>query len=112
MEGSDVKGHVLVVDDEEQIRELLRERLSLEGYACRICPSGDDALTALAQQSFDVVVSDFRMPGMSGLALLQQVRHRYPHLAFVMVTVEDDVRVVVEAMKEGASDYLLKPSQI
>ncbi len=112
MQGSDVRGRVLVVDDEGQIRELLRERLSVEGYACRICPGGDDALTALAQESFDVVVSDFRMPGMSGLTLLQHVRRKYPHLAFIMITVEDDARVVVEAMKEGASDYLLKPSQI
>ncbi len=112
MQGVEVKGRVLVVDDEKQIRDLLCERLSLEGYACRICPGGDDALTALAQESFDVVVSDFRMPGISGLTLLQHVRQKYPHLAFIMVTVEDDARVVVEAMKQGASDYLLKPSQI
>lgn len=106
------KGRVLVVDDEEQIRDLLREHLSLEGYVCRTCASGDDALTALAEDGFDVVLSDFRMPGMSGLALLGQVRQRYPRLAFVMITVDDDVRVGVEAMKQGASDYLLKPSQI
>jgi len=112
MQGVDVKGRVLVVDDEEQVRDLLCEHLSLEGYVCRSCPTGDDALNVLAQESFDVVVSDFRMPGMSGLALLRQVRQKYPCLAFVMITVEDDVRVVVEAMKQGASDYLLKPSQI
>ena len=112
MQGTDVKGHVLVVDDQAEIRELLRERLSLDGYTCRICPGGDDALTALAQERFDVVVSDFRMPGMSGLTLLQHVRQKYPQTAFIMVTVEDDARVAVEAMKQGASDYLLKPSQI
>ena len=107
-----VKGRVLVVDDEAQVRDLLREHLSLEGYACRTCPSGDDALSALAQESFDAVVSDFRMPGISGLNLLDHVRQKYPRLAFIMVTIEDDVRVVVEAMKQGASDYLLKPGQI
>jgi putative nucleotidyltransferase with HDIG domain len=112
MQGSDVKGHVLVVDDLGEIRELLRERLSLDGYTCRISPGGDDALTALAEESFDVVLSDFRMPGMSGLTLLQHVRQKYPQTAFIMVTVEDDARVAVEAMKQGASDYLLKPSQI
>jgi putative nucleotidyltransferase with HDIG domain len=112
MQGSDVKGHVLVVDDLGQIRELLRERLFLDGYTCRIAPGGDDALIALEHERFDVVVSDFRMPGMSGLALLRHVRQKYPQTAFIMVTVEDDARVAVEAMKQGASDYLLKPSQI
>jgi DNA-binding NtrC family response regulator len=66
MQKADVKGRVLVVDDEEQIRELLREHLSLEGYECRTCPRGDEALTAMTQEGFDVVVSDFRMPGISG----------------------------------------------
>jgi putative nucleotidyltransferase with HDIG domain len=112
MQGSDVKGHVLVVDDLGQIRDLLREQLFLDGYTCRIAPGGDDALAALANERFDVVVSDFRMPGMSGLTLLQHVRQKYPQTAFIMVTVEDDARVAVEAMKQGASDYLLKPSQI
>jgi DNA-binding NtrC family response regulator len=111
MTESEIKARVLVVDDEEQICHLLCDRLSLEGYACQFCGRGDDALTALAEENFDVVVSDFRMPGMSGLDLLQHCRQKHPQLAFIMVTVEDDVRVVVEAMKQGASDYLLKPSQ-
>lgn len=112
MQKNDVRGRVLVVDDEEQIRDLLREKLSLEGYECRLCPNGDEALSRLGQQGFDVVISDLRMPGMSGLTLLQHVRQKYPHLAFVMITVEDDARIVIEAMKQGASDYLLKPGQI
>ena len=107
-----MKGRVLVVDDEQQIREMLRERLELEGYSCAICADGDAALETLAQEPFEVVVSDFRMPGMSGLTLLEKVRQLHPRLAFIMVTVEDDAQVIIQAMKQGAIDYLLKPSQI
>lgn len=112
MQENEVKARVLVVDDEAQVRDLLIERLSQEGYECRTSASADEALSRLGQQSFDVVISDLRMPGMSGLTLLQHVRQKHPRLAFIMITVEDDARIVIEAMKQGASDYLLKPSQI
>ncbi len=112
MQENEVKARVLVVDDEAQVRDLLTERLALEGYECRTSASADEALSRLGQQRFDVVISDLRMPGMSGLTFLQHVRQKHPRLAFIMITVEDDARIVIEAMKQGASDYLLKPSQI
>jgi cyclic di-GMP phosphodiesterase len=101
--------HVLVVDDEPTIRDLLSERLVLEGYLCTAAPNAEQALAELAKQPCDVILSDLHMPGMSGLELLKEVRTRYPQAAFVMLTGENDLRVAVDAMKQGAADYLVKP---
>ncbi|MBZ5513995.1 MAG: response regulator, partial [Acidobacteriia bacterium] len=60
------KGRVLVLDDESAVCELLSERLSMEGYVCQACSSAKEALAVMEQESFDVVLSDIRMPGMSG----------------------------------------------
>jgi response regulator RpfG family c-di-GMP phosphodiesterase len=107
-----MKERILVVDDELPICTLLAERLSQQGYHCQSSSNGEEALRLLAQQPFDVIISDLRMPGMSGLALLEEVRKEYPHSAFVVATGVDDVRVSIEAMKQGAADYLIKPIQL
>ena len=106
------KGRVLIVDDEPSVGALLKERLSLEGYACRACTSGEEALRAMEKETFEVVISDVRMPQMSGLTLLEQAHKKYPRVAYLMATAEDDVRVGVQAMKHGAVDYLVKPIQL
>jgi response regulator RpfG family c-di-GMP phosphodiesterase len=106
-----VKCRVLVVDDEPGVCQLLSKILSLEGYDARSCSSGEEALKLMQRESFDLVISDLRMPGMSGLALLEEVRKKRPRSAFMMATGVDDVRVGVEAMQKGASDYLVKPIQ-
>ena len=103
------KARVLIVDDEASVGALLKERLSMEGYACRVCTSGEEALQAMEQESFEVVISDIRMPQMSGLTLLERAHKKYPRVAYLMATAEDDVRVGVQAMKHGAVDYLVKP---
>jgi len=103
------KPRVLVVDDEPAIVELLCARLSEEGFACCPSTSGEDAIRRLNEKPFDAVVSDLRMPGVSGLALLEKVAKQHPQSAFLMVTGESDVRVGVKAMQEGASNYLVKP---
>lgn len=106
------KGRVLVVDDEPAVCSLLSERLSMEGYDCHACISGEDALKVMQRESFDVVISDVRMPRMSGLRFLEEARKIYPRSAYLMVTAEDDVRVGIQAMKQGAVDYLVKPIQL
>lgn len=106
------KGRVLVLDDESAVCELLSERLSIEGYVCQACSSAKEALAVMEQESFDVVLSDIRMPGMSGMEFLASAHQRYPHSAYLMVTAEDDLRVGIQAMKEGAQDYLVKPIQL
>jgi putative nucleotidyltransferase with HDIG domain len=98
-----------MVDDEPSIVELLTEMLRSHGYICTGCQNGQDALDLMSAREFDVVLCDIHMPGMSGLELLRLARRNYPHMASVMLTGEGDVRVGIQAMKEGASDYLLKP---
>jgi response regulator RpfG family c-di-GMP phosphodiesterase len=106
------KGHVLVVDDEPRIASLLCVKLSLAGYECQECYSGEQALERLAQARYDLILSDICMPGMSGLDLLAVAREKYPHAAFLLVTAESDVHIGIQAMKHGAADYLLKPFQL
>ena len=106
------KGRILIVDDEPSIGRLLTAKLSREGYKCEYCTGGDEALALLAHQAFDAVISDLRMPGISGLELLRQARQVDSHLPFLMATGVDDIRVGIQAMKEGADDYLLKPFQL
>jgi len=112
MGNADSKGSVLILDDEVVVCALLSERLTMEGYRCRTSHDASDALSVLAHETFDLVISDIRMPGMSGLEFLEQAREKYPRSAYLMVTGEDDVRVGIQAMKQGAADYLVKPIQL
>jgi response regulator RpfG family c-di-GMP phosphodiesterase len=108
-QSSNSKRRILIVDDEPSIVNLLAETLRQEGYSCSGCQSGKEAMHLMNTQQFDVILSDVHMPGMSGLELLRLIREKHPRLASVIVTGEGDVRVGVQAMKEGADDYLLKP---
>jgi response regulator RpfG family c-di-GMP phosphodiesterase len=103
------RARVLVVDDEPAVCALLAERLSGEGFDCVTDVSGDEALKTLEHGQFALIISDLRMPGRSGLEFLQEVRKKDRVAAFLVATGVDDVRVGVEAMKQGADDYLLKP---
>ncbi len=106
------KKRVLVVDDDAGVSHLLSERLTQEGFVSRACSSGQEALEVLAQEPFDAIISDLRMPGISGLKLLEEARQKYPHAVFLMITGENDIRVGIAAMRQGASDYLLKPFEL
>jgi len=108
-QSSNSQRRILIVDDEASIVRLLVEVLRPEGYSCFGCQSGQEALHLMNTQGFDVVLCDVQMPGMSGLELLRLVREKHPCTALVMITGEGDVRVGVQALKEGADDYLLKP---
>jgi cyclic di-GMP phosphodiesterase len=106
------KRRILVVDDEAPICDLVCERLSWHGFICRSCSDGEQARDLLGKEAFDAVISDLKLPGISGLELLKEVSSKYGHLAFVMVTGVDDTQVGIQAMKEGADDYLVKPHQL
>lgn len=106
------RARILILDDEPAVCQLLGERLTLEGYDCVTFTDVEDARTRLGAEDLDLIISDLHMPRMSGLDLLKEVRDRYPHLAFIMCTGEDDVRTGIESMKRGASDYLVKPLQL
>jgi response regulator RpfG family c-di-GMP phosphodiesterase len=103
---------VLIVDDEPSVRKLLTVMLEQTAIPYRSASSGEEALKFLRSEPFDAIISDLQMPGMSGMDLLTQVRRQYPHLAFLMATGVDDVRVGVQAIHRGADDYLVKPLQM
>ena len=106
------RGRVLVVDDEPSICGLMNQALEREGYSCQSCLSGEEALNLMRGERFDVVITDLYMPGISGMAVLERGKKESPESAFLMATGESDVRVGVEAMKQGARDYLVKPIQL
>jgi len=109
---SDKKTSVLIVDDEQVVCDLLYEELSDRGYQCAFVLTGDEALSKLAKQDFDVVLLDIRLPGMSGMEVLREIWLNHSDTATIMITGVNDVDTAVEAMKLGASDYIVKPFQL
>ena len=106
---SDAGEIVLLVDDEPGIGVVLRALLAQDGIASHAVTSGAAALAALAERPYDVVVTDLKMPGMDGLALLTEVGRRWPEVPVILLTAHGTVAVAVEAMKAGAADFLEKP---
>jgi putative nucleotidyltransferase with HDIG domain len=104
-----VPTRVLAVDDEAAARKLLALILSPPAFHCTTASNGEEALVALQRARFDAVISDLRMPGISGMELLAEARRRHRHVAFLVTTGVDDVDVGVRAMRSGADDYLVKP---
>jgi len=105
----DKEPSVLVVDDEQVVCDLLYSDLVERGYLCTTVLSGDDALAKLATQHFDAVLLDIRLPGMSGMEVLREIWLSHGDTATIMITAVNDVDTAVEAMKLGASDYIVKP---
>ena len=103
---------LLIVDDEIGHRNMLAVMLEQAGMLCKTAPSANEALTLLQGEPIEAVIADLNMPGVSGLGLLKTVRQYHPHLIFLMATGIDDVRLGVQAMRQGADDYLIKPLQI
>lgn len=106
------KHRILIVDDEQVICDLLRDELHDQGYLCSTALNGNEALTALLAEDFDVALVDIRLPDMSGLELLGRMHSYNYNIAVIIITVINDVRTVVEAMKLGAADYIVKPFEL
>src|SRR5271166_5202112 len=101
---------ILIVDDEDLIREIICSVLENAGFVCQQFRSGDEALIALhSDDGYSVVVSDVIMDGMDGLTLMSKIRRDHPDLPVVMVTAVHDISVALAAIRNGAYDYLLKP---
>ncbi len=100
---------ILAVDDEPHMRRLLEISLKQADYQPIVAADGREALSMIKSQAVDLVVSDLHMPGMSGLELLRAIRKSNEHLPFIMVTAQGEIKTAVEAMKLGASDYILRP---
>jgi two-component system, NtrC family, response regulator AtoC len=103
---------ILAVDDEPNMRRLLEISLRQAGYKALVAEDGKQALTIIHTQNVDCVVSDLHMPGMNGLALLQQIRQTSERLPFIMVTAQGEIQTAVEAMKLGAADYIQRPFEL
>jgi two-component system, NtrC family, response regulator AtoC len=103
-------GRVLVVEDEAYVRESLAEMLRERGYEVLEASSMGEALSLLGSLSVDVVLTDFRMPGGDGLQLLKQMQETSPEVPVVVLTGQGTIASAVECLKNGASDYLLKPA--
>ncbi|MBY0398907.1 response regulator, partial [Myxococcota bacterium] len=103
------KARILAVDDQRYFRELIEGLLSDAGYEVDTASSGAEALANLEQRDYEIVLTDLVMPEMDGTELVQRIRERRPQQDIVMVTGVVDVKTAVEAMKQGATDYILKP---
>ena len=103
---------ILVVDDEQSMREFLSIMLRKEGYAVRAAASAEEALEWIGRELFSLVISDIKMPGMDGIALLREVRRISPETQVLMITAFGSTETAVEAMKQGAVDYVVKPFQV
>jgi DNA-binding NtrC family response regulator len=103
------KGRILVVDDETNARNALAELLRDEGYVTEVAAEGRSALRMLESFDPDVVLSDIQMPLLDGLGLLAQGKPLVPHASFVMMTAHGSIATAVEAIKQGAENYLTKP---
>ncbi len=100
---------VLIVEDDEGLREALVDTLALAGYEWLEADSAEDALVKLKSHSVDIVVSDVQMGGMGGLALLRNIKQHWPNLPVLLMTAYANIEDAVSAMKDGAIDYMAKP---
>lgn len=103
---------ILVVDDDDAVRDVISVLLKEEGYACTCAAGAQQALTITAEQEMHLVISDMKMPGRDGLWLLDRLRKEHPDTAVIMLTGYGDTETAVECLRRGAADYLLKPPKV
>jgi DNA-binding NtrC family response regulator len=103
--------HLLLVEDEQALREAIAERLADHGFTVDQADSGEQALERLAEFAYDMVVTDMRLPGIDGGRVLKSAHERYPEIIGIIVTGFGTVRDAVESIKQGAADYITKPFQ-
>ena len=103
------KTHILIVEDDAGLREALTDTLELGGYQVIAAENAETALVTLNQHAVDLVVSDIQMGDMSGLSLLRSIKSRYPNLPVLLMTAFATINDAVQAMRDGATDYLSKP---
>ncbi|MFZ1039757.1 MAG: response regulator transcription factor [Anaerolineales bacterium] len=106
-----ISGNILIVDDEATLRQTLTRILQRANIKATAVGSGQEGLTILSQQTFDLVYLDYRMPDMSGMEVLKIIHARFPDLPVILFTAQPDVNSAVGALRHGATDYLLKPLQ-
>src|SRR5216117_356322 len=104
--------HLLLVEDEAPLRQAVAEQLADRGYHVEQADTGENAVARLTEFAFDVIVSDLRLPGMDGAALVQAAVDRYPDIIAIVITGYGTVKDAVYAIKRGAWDFVNKPFQV
>ena len=106
---ADNRMRILLVEDEQTIAVTLTDDLEAAGYEVRHCPDGKEGIAELQRRSYDVVITDVRLPGADGLQVLQAAKQARPDTEVIMMTAYATVDHAVEAMRKGADDYIQKP---
>jgi putative nucleotidyltransferase with HDIG domain len=103
---------ILIVDDEETISSILSRRLIQEGYSCVTAHNGREALNYFYRDKFSLLISDIKMPEMDGIELLKKTKTMQPNLIVIIMTAYPEIDMAVEAMREGAYDFIIKPTDL
>ena len=103
--------HLLIVDDETALREAIAERLSDHGFIVEQAESGEAAIARIADFAFDILITDLRLPGIDGRQVMEAALERYPEIIPIVITGYGTVKDAVEAIKQGAADFITKPFQ-
>lgn len=104
-----ISGHILIIDDEATLRQTMARILQQAGFEVTTAENGEQGLDFLKTSSFDLIFMDLRMPGLAGLDVLKLIHARYPLLPVILFTAQPDLNSAVEALRSGATDYMLKP---
>lgn len=103
------KGKILVIDDEDIVRTSCNRTLTPEGYEVKMARNGMDGLKMASEESFDLVLTDLKMPDMDGIEVLRQIKEQWPEFEVIIITGYQTVDTAVKAIKLGAFDYIEKP---
>jgi DNA-binding response OmpR family regulator len=102
-------GHILIIDDEATLRQMMARVLQRAGYEVTTAANGKDGLKLVSAHSFDLIYLDIRMPDLNGLEVLKTIHTQSPDLPVILFTAQPDLHSALEALRRGATDYLLKP---
>ena len=100
---------ILIIDDESNMRHMLRVMLDKEGYVAEVAADGAEGLEKMQERDFDLILCDIKMPRMDGMAFLSEAREKYPEKTFIMMSAYGNIDTALEAIKVGAYDYISKP---
>lgn len=107
-----IMSNILLVDDEQEVTSLLKKRLEKRGFSCCEAANGQEALDALKNAPFHIVVMDVKMPVMDGISALQVIHEQYPEIKVILLSGHADMQLAVHAMQCGAFGYLMKPVEL
>jgi DNA-binding NtrC family response regulator len=112
MDSEEIKPDILLVDDEVNFLNALSQRFEARGFKVDAVTSGEEALEKVKGKNYNIVILDLVMPGMGGIEVLKNIKKIYPDLPVIILTGQGTTEKAVEAMKEGAMDYMEKPADI